>query len=715
MFKYYRAIILFLLSLAIPSTFADEQFYLVKMKGAEVGYNNYTVSELSDSLLINTTVFFKLGQGGFEQRIKLTSETELEKKTLLPKRYQLEASINGFSQVRISTDFSENVAKQITLATGQEFKNDVMLSEPTYLADNNARVDLYNYVLQKYDYAKKGLQNFRILIPLLTPQTSSALDFSVNCLGEENITVNNREFATYHLSATVANNRIDFWVDAETPHQIIRYLNPAEASEVTIADATIISNEMIAYDVSDQLSTAKLRIKTDADMGSFYDITYLQTQVDLFVGSSGGFVTENPNQRFDGKTDEQNNRVHLDGIFTVKNIEYAGENSPAFPTTSPSNVPEAFLKSDDAEITQKARELAGDAKNAWEATQKIVNWIFRNIKYQHSEYSAPDSEVSDQEEISAKVKEYFTSKKGDAVTKSVLSVLMLRSLGIPARIVGGVLYVNGAFVQHNWTEVHMGEEWVPVDTTTGEAGKFSASHITLWRNLGRLAPDVGDMNINVLDYQTSATMWQEFLPLQVGETTKYVFSADGKEIGYNTSKVARNLTYNGMDCYEIQATLVLGDEAAENAPKMQGEATMYISTSGRPIFYQLEINDRKLECVREGNSLNLKTAETEKDIKITPKTFFIGNNMFWHWDLMFRQQELSTGQQFAVSAFNPQNFTPYDITVKISGVEEIKAGGQTYECFKGEVDGQIFWISPIGRLIKYEAPKQKLVVEMENP
>ena len=707
MLKRYYAILLIFLLLAIPATFADEQFYLIKMKGEEVGYNNYTVSELSTSLLINTTVFFKLGQGNFEQRIKLTSETELEKETLLPKRYQLEASINGFSQVKINTDFSDNVAKQITLATGQEFNNEVELSEPTYLADNNARVDLYNFVLQKYDYSKKGVQNLRILIPLFTPQTSSSLNFSFNWVGEENISVNDREFATHHLAAIVANNRIDFWVDAKSPHRIVRYLNPAEGSEVTLADATIISNEMIAYDVSDQLRKAKLQIQADVDMGSFYDITYLQTQVDLFVGSSGGLVTESTNQKFNGKTEGQNDHVHLNGIFTVRNIEYTGENSTKFPIKSPNNTPKGYLnlKSDDPEITRKAKKLVGGSKNVWEATQKIANWVFRNIRYQYSE---------DRIFVFAIVKECFTQRKGDAATKSGLSVIMLRYLGIPARIVGGILYVNGAFVEHHWTEVYTEEKWVSVDTTTGEAGKFSASHLKLWHGMGRLVSDLGEMKINVLDYQTSATMWQEFLPLQVGEKTKYVFYADGKEIGYNTSKVTRNCTYNGMDCYEIQATLMLNGETGDDVPKIQGQATMFISTSGRPIFYQLEINDKKLEYTREGNTLHLKTEETEKDINITPKTFFIGDNMFWHWDLMFRQQELATGQQFAVSAFNPQNSTSYVIAVGISGVEEVEAGGQTYECFKGEVEGEVFWISPIGRLIKYEAPDKKLVVEMAS-
>jgi transglutaminase-like putative cysteine protease len=78
---------------------------------------------------------------------------------------------------------------------------------------------------------------------------------------------------------------------------------------------------------------------------------------------------------------------------------------------------------------------------------------------------------------------------------------MIRSLGVPARLVGGILYVGGKFGQHNWIEVMVRPgEWIPMDPTTGEVGRFSASHIALWNGGGALAPDAKPMRIEVLSF-----------------------------------------------------------------------------------------------------------------------------------------------------------------------------------------------------------------------
>jgi hypothetical protein len=44
------------------------------------------------------------------------------------------------------------------------------------------------------------------------------------------------------------------------------------------------------------------------------------------------------------------------------------------------------------------------------------------------------------------------------------------------------------------------KEWVPIDPTTGEIGRFSASHVALWRGMGALAPDAMPMELEVLAF-----------------------------------------------------------------------------------------------------------------------------------------------------------------------------------------------------------------------
>jgi len=92
--------------------------------------------------------------------------------------------------------------------------------------------------------------------------------------------------------------------------------------------------------------------------------------------------------------------------------------------------------------------------------------------------------------------------------------------------------------------------------------------------------------------------------------------------------------------------------------------------------------------------------------------YFIGNNMFWQWDLMFRKLELFTGMRRDISAFNPQSGVPDRFQIFVEDVDQIDLKGQQFHCFRVNVDGQFFWISSVGRLIRYKHPERKLVVEL---
>jgi hypothetical protein len=60
-----------------------------------------------------------------------------------------------------------------------------------------------------------------------------------------------------------------------------------------------------------------------------------------------------------------------------------------------------------------------------------------------------------------------TSRKGDAADHAQLYVALMRMTGIPARVVSGLMYLNGKFYYHTWAEVWLGE-WVAVDPTFGQ-------------------------------------------------------------------------------------------------------------------------------------------------------------------------------------------------------------------------------------------------------
>ena len=62
----------------------------------------------------------------------------------------------------------------------------------------------------------------------------------------------------------------------------------------------------------------------------------------------------------------------------------------------------------------------------------------------------------------------LANKAGDCTEHTLLFTTLARAAGIPARQVGGLVYVGGddpSFGCHAWSEIHDGKQWVTVDPT----------------------------------------------------------------------------------------------------------------------------------------------------------------------------------------------------------------------------------------------------------
>ena len=92
--------------------------------------------------------------------------------------------------------------------------------------------------------------------------------------------------------------------------------------------------------------------------------------------------------------------------------------------------------------------------------------------------------------------EVLRTKVGDCNEHTVLYVAMARSLGLPARIAVGLVYLRGAFYYHAWPEVWIDEAagrglWLPVDPTLDQF-PADATHMRLARGgLDRQAAILG--------------------------------------------------------------------------------------------------------------------------------------------------------------------------------------------------------------------------------
>ena len=179
---------LMLLSLSL-SVNADQVYYQIKMSGNPVGYISYEVKSVGDDLAMQTTVLFNIGQSELNQKIKLEANTRLNSQTQLPIEYHLSTYINGFTQSTVDTKFEKDIATQQIVAGGQNFDNEISLSAPTYLVDDNFRIDHYNVLLGQFDFRKRGTQSFHILTPLAVPRQPKAVEIRLTWAGGEKLTV----------------------------------------------------------------------------------------------------------------------------------------------------------------------------------------------------------------------------------------------------------------------------------------------------------------------------------------------------------------------------------------------------------------------------------------------------------------------------------------------------------------------------------------------
>lgn len=126
--------------------------------------------------------------------------------------------------------------------------------------------------------------------------------------------------------------------------------------------------------------------------------------------------------------------------------------------------PTPWIQSNDPNIIQTAKEIAGRESSPLQIALKLNEWVHQNI--------SPVPTVS-----LPQAAEVLQSRKGDCNEYTVLYTALARALGLPAKMKAGLVYQNGRFFYHAWPEVYLGE-WVAMDPTFGQA-PADATHIPL--------------------------------------------------------------------------------------------------------------------------------------------------------------------------------------------------------------------------------------------
>ncbi|HLD02702.1 MAG TPA: transglutaminase domain-containing protein [Candidatus Nanoarchaeia archaeon] len=160
-----------------------------------------------------------------------------------------------------------------------------------------------------------------------------------------------------------------------------------------------------------------------------------------------------------------------------------------------------------SDIEALALKLSQGKDDLWDVTFTIAEWTRTNIKYDLNTLTAAAVQPSSW---------VLKNKEGVCDEMTNLFISMMRSLGIPARFVSGVVYSNAGnnpeWGGHGWAEVYFpGYGWVPFDVTFGQYGWLDPSHIKLKDDMDSGTPsatytwsaDDVDIEVGPLDIETS--------------------------------------------------------------------------------------------------------------------------------------------------------------------------------------------------------------------
>ena len=323
------------------------------------------------------------------------------------------------------------------------------------------------------------------VFPIFDPSTMTQTFMKITVAGMDQVEINGVSHDSFRLEADFWGRTLRFWID---------YQGVALRQEGLLG-LTLVKS-----------SAAEAPVGLDAGGGGdYYDIAAVRPTgsienpslvTSLTVRLSG---IERPGPDGEGTLDWVCARQFLGPDGDV--LEIRAEPVPAaHPYRLPYDVrdpdmavylsPEPGVESDHEAVSEASRRIIGDTADPVAASGKLLGWVHRNVE-KRPVLSIPSA------------LDVLGTMTGDCNEHAVLLAALLRSAGIPARIVVGLVYSGDRFYYHAWNEAFLGR-WVSMDATLNQM-PVDATHITLIRGgLDRqteIIRLIGKIEIEILDYR----------------------------------------------------------------------------------------------------------------------------------------------------------------------------------------------------------------------
>jgi transglutaminase-like putative cysteine protease len=465
----------------------EKVYFAVEQNGIRCGFSESIISNVEidgrEAILLNERIEMKITALGAEVETKLRFKSHVDPETGQYFYFEYEVdqgSVNISAQIEIDGDIAR-------IKSQPDGKIKEISLPPDVVLENN----LYTSRLVK-EFVEGGLEEKSY--KTLDLNHEAVHDVTYYKIGEEQLELDVGTFNTIILKK----------LDHETGTKMTWWFNieNGDAIKGVLPTRTIyLSDSTVMKDISRVSVDDDLFAKVDVAISDIKAISYMKAKATLEPG--GEWITTEslniPGQKFEGTVKEN----LIEGVFEISHKHYDGEGAPPFPADYSNDEslreylePQDMIESDDPVLIEKAKEITEGSKDSWEALKRLSRWVSEEIGY-----DIPGGGTA---------KRTFELQLGECGSHSRLLAAFCRGVGIPCRVVWGCMYTpdyGGAFGQHGWNEVYMGEAgWIPIDATAQELDYADSGHIRLGKLTGKSAY-LNPKKMEILDYQAgSVTM-----------------------------------------------------------------------------------------------------------------------------------------------------------------------------------------------------------------
>jgi len=459
-------------------------YYAAEKDGQIFGYSEVTIRhEEKDGrsvMIVDERIVSQALALGAEVDSKISSISQVDPETGQFSSHKTEIDTGSF-RMEIQITIDGDRAQITTKPT--DIKKEVLLPPDVILGNS-----IWSPYLLK-DFGEKSLETKRY--KELNVIDGEIQETTVTKKGIETLNIGGKEYTALILDTLnhKIGLKVTYWIDTETGY----FIKAKLPTRTVMLSGKSVRSKIKRVNVDDDIIS-----KVDVNISDLRAISSMKVKASL--DPIGTWITPEslnvPGQKFEGTV--QNNAIN--GYFEIAHTRYDGHNAPPFPphfsgheTLKPHLEPEHLIESDDPVLKKKAEELTEGSQDAWEAAKRLSRWVAEEIGY-----DIPGG---------GSARNTYDLRAGECGAHSKLFAAFCRSVGIPARVVWGCMYIpnaGGGFGQHAWNEVSMGEVgWVTLDTTIREIDYVDSGHIRLGE-LTSLQIAWNPKNLEILDFEAGA-------------------------------------------------------------------------------------------------------------------------------------------------------------------------------------------------------------------